>query len=266
MRCHRTFLFVLTLGLFNFLSRDAAAQSSGEKYVPPTAQPVEDPEDEKDKDDDADESPMGWLSLGVKVGFGHIAASDMKNPTYSSDLAMAAEYLTPEQRAQYGFGGGEACTVIEKRCKLDARAGMRVAVLLAIGGDGMGWDIEPYMWITGQRRAFGAYTGPKLDLHLARPLYLGIGAGLAVARLQADHYDYGVDIMGRIPVRLTWYAGDNFGFILEFAFGAGATGYAAKPTKVTPDPMMPDKQVTTTPSLAFGTGRTWDATFGVRFP
>jgi hypothetical protein len=259
----RTLSLVLTLGLFSALTHPALAEAPAAANTPKTAQPVVDPEEPEDDDD---EDPMGWLSIGLKVGFGHIAASDLENPVYSEDLAMAAESLTPEQRAMYGFGDGESCTVIEKRCRLGARAGMRVAVLLALGGDGLGWDIEPYMWITGSRRAFGGYTGPKLDLHLADPLYLGIGAGLAVARIHADHYDYGIDIMGRIPVRLTWYMGPNFGLILEFAFGAGATGYASKASTVTPDPMQPGVQVTTSPELTFGTGRTWDATLGVRFP
>lgn len=231
--------------------------------MPRSAEPVVDVESERD--DESDEDPMAWLGLTVKLGFARVASSDVSNPVYSADLSAAAAMLTEEQRVQLGFGAdAEACTLIEERCAIDARSGFRVAVQLSLGGDGLGWDLEPYMSLSGAAQAFGAYTGPKLDFHLVDPLYLGLGVGFGFTWLKADGWDYGADIYGRIPARLTYYALPNLALVLEGAFGAGATGYAGKPQTVT-DPRT-GEAYTTSPSMTFGSGRMWDLSLGVRFP
>jgi hypothetical protein len=108
------------------------------------------------------------------------------------------------------------------------------------------------------------YTGPKFDIHVADPLYLGFGLGFKAAWVRAENWDYGADLYGRIPLRATLYVLEDLALVLEFAFGAGASGYAGRPLQLVD--ATTGQTFTTSPSLTFGAGRTWDASLGARFP
>jgi hypothetical protein len=234
----------------------------------PVAEPVtvQQQEDAARKAEESDESknPMNWLGLGVKVGFGRIRSSNLKNPTYRKDIAEAAAMADPAQLEMYGLTGGGACTVISERCTTPGRFGLYIALALSIGGDGFGWDIEPYLQSAAGAKAYGIYTGPKFDIHVFDRFYVGFGFGLKGAIISSKAWDYGADLYGRIPLRGTLYLFPNLALVGEFAFGAGASGFSSKPTTIT-DPTT-GLSIRTSPSLTFGAGRTWDASIGVRFP
>jgi hypothetical protein len=154
--------------------------------------------------------------------------------------------------------------VIEERCTTEGRFGLYVAIALSLGGDGFGWDIEPYFQSSDNANAYGIYTGPKFDIHVLDPVYIGFGFGLKGARIASDSWDYGADLYGRIPLRGTFYLAPNIALVAEFAFGAGASGYASKATTITHPATQ--ASIRTSPSLTFGVGRTWDASLGIRFP
>lgn len=261
---------VLQLALLLLLPASlAAAQTSEDAAQAPaqasttTSASESESEDAKDKSS-RDEDPMGWLGLTLKVGFAGIHSSNLPNPIYNAGFAQAAANLTGEQRAMYGFDRGGSCSVIHERCTTAGRYGLHLALQLSLGGDGFGWDIEPYLALSDSAKAYGVYFGPKFDIHVLRSLYLGFGFGLKGAWLITDAWDFGADIYGRIPLRATLYLADDLALVFEFAFGAGATGYAGKAYTVT-DPLT-GQSFRTSPSLTFGAGRTWDASIGVRFP
>lgn len=260
MFCRALLYSILVLAPASLVS----AQATESSPQPTQAAEPSSPSPDEDKPAKRDADPMGWLGLTLKIGYAGIRSSNLPNPAYNGGLAAAASVLPDEQRAQYGFDRGGSCSVIHERCKTDGRYGLKIALQLSLGGDGFGWDIEPYLAIAGSAKAYGAYFGPKFDIHILDSLYVGFGLGLKGAWLITDTWDYGADLYGRIPLRATWYAANNLAFVFEFAFGAGATGYAGKAYTVT-DPLT-GQSFRTTPSLTFGAGRTWDTSFGFRFP
>ncbi len=209
-----------------------------------------------------DENPMGWAGLTFKLGFAGIHSSDLPNPTYRPDLAESLSMLPQEQREQYGFGS--SCSVITERCKLDGRYGLRLALAINLGGDGFGWDIEPYLALSSMAKAYGIYTGPKFDIHILDSLYVGFGLGLKGAWLVTDDWDFGADLYARLPLRATWYAVDNLALVFEFAFSVGASGYISQAETVT-NPIT-GSEFRTSPEMNFGAGKAWDASVGFRFP
>jgi hypothetical protein len=244
-----------------------------------------------DKDDDDSKSPMAWLSATVRVGYGHINSGSLDNPTYDPTVAAKLEQLAafaadgalsaselqslpaavrskipPTLNAQElsefvsrvtkGTQQG-ACTPVMPTCTTPERNGVHVGLIFHVGGDGFGWDAEPYIFHASDVFSVGMYTGPKFDFHLANPLFLGVGLGAKVAYVAAEGWRYGADVYGRIPVHLTYYVAPNFALEVEGAFGAGVSGYATEPR---------DYIITTAPEFKFGTARSWDITFGFRFP
>jgi hypothetical protein len=236
---------------------------------------------------------MGWLGATLRVGYGHINSGSLKNPSYSptvrDKLTQLATFaadgvLTQEElnqlpaavrskvpagiinnsselaefvnRVTKGTQEG-ACTPIMERCYTPERNGVHVGLVIHVGGDGFGWDAEPYIFAAKNAFSVGVYTGPKYDFQLARPFYLGFGFGAKVAYVAATGWRYGADVYGRIPVHMTYYVGDNFALELEGAFGAGVSGYATEPKNYI---------ITSAPEFKFGSARSWDITFGIRFP
>jgi hypothetical protein len=209
--------------------------------------------------------PMGEFSVTLRAGFGHVLAGSLDNPTYSPLAAEAASMLSPETLAQYNLADNNgACTLISTKCRTPARNGVLVALTLHAGGDGFGWDLEPYVLAASQATSFGLYTGPSFDIHIIDPLYFGFGFGGRIGYVAADHWKYGADIFGRIPAHVTWYVHHNLALELEGAFGAGITGYTSEPIEYT-NPQT-GKVVATAPNFRFGASRAWDLSVGIRFP
>jgi len=203
---------------------------------------------------DEDEDPMAWLGLGVKVGIASNGKGELDNPTYIKAL--------PE-------GPGN-----RKKLSLDSRTGLQIAVPVNLGGDGIGLLIEPSITFvaiegvnttTGKKKDYGvtvlsAYLGPNLNLHPLDALYLGVGAGLKFGYATSDIYEFGVDIVGRIPVTATYYLLSDLAVLVDFGFGYGLSGYAAKSF---PDPTTGK---TRTPDLQYAGVSVWDLSVGIRWP
>jgi hypothetical protein len=222
---------------------------------------------EKLRDEDSNEAardPMNWLGLTVRLGYAAVASGTLNNPTYNKSLASYAAMLPREQLEATGLVGGGACTPIDPKCHTAARSGFQLALALNIGGSGLGFDLEPYITVGGNAFAVGAYIGPRIQLHLARPFYLGIGFGARAAYVKLDGWKDGGDIFGRIPVSLTYYVVKNFALVLEGAFGAGISLFVSEPVNII-DPRN-NKPLASAPKIAIGAARGWDITFGLRFP
>lgn len=234
---------------------------------------------------------MAWLSATIRVGYGHINSGKLNNPAYNQTVAnkladlevyaqdgvlsqaeLAALPASIRSKIPAGISSGElaefvqlvtkgrqagACTPVTKICRTPQRSGAHIGLILHVGGDGFGWDAEPYLFISPAAFSVGLYTGPKFDFQLANPFYLGFGLGAKVAYVSAEGWRYGADVYGRIPVHMTYYVAPNFALEVEGAFGAGVSGYATEPKNYI---------ITSAPEFKFGTARSWDITFGIRFP
>ena len=203
-----------------------------------------------DVDAERDRHPMGWAGIGVKVGTA-------------------------------GMGAGKL-TVMGQEGRTQARLGVHVALPITLGGDGFGWNIEPYFMqssiehgvknqsgnVIGSENvalsALGLYTGPSATFQATRALYVGFGLGIKGAYLFNDGFDYAVDLYGRVPVHATYYLTRSIAMTAEVGFGYGASAFADKP-RVTVDPVSRQaKNVKDDP--LFGLAYTWDATIGIRLP
>jgi|GEM_PF-4626312 len=199
---------------------------------------AEEGEAKPEEPDEASKDPMGWLGIGVKVGFASVGsssitlnASDVGAPTVAGmQIPYAHTFVT------------------------EKRTGLQISVPLNLGGDGFGWVIEPYFHLAAYK-ATGIYTGPTINLHLAAPIYFGFGFGPKVSILKADELNFGIDIGGRVPFTLHWYLANDLALVGEFAIGYTATGIIKKPA-----PGMDAGD------LSFGGAFTWDFGVGVRFP
>lgn len=204
--------------------------------------------------DEPDRNPMAPAGVGVKLGFASI--------------------------------GGSAVSVTKKgktfASQLDDRRGMLVSVPVHLGGSGFGWTIEPYLSrssigheVTDQNgalvdekhvdlTAFGLYTGPAVNIHVATPLYLGIGAGVKGAYLATDGFDYAFDVYGRAPLSATYYVTNQLALVAEFGLGFGASVYA-DPPRLQVDPVTKRvRNVSGSPHV--GSAFAWDCSFGIRLP
>jgi hypothetical protein len=218
--------------------------------------------DARERDQDPD--PMDGLGLSLKLGYAHQNVGHIDNPVYNAALAEAAASLPPEMLVSTGLVGNGGCSLIDRRCRTAGRDGFLLALTLHVGGDGFGWDVEPYLTSGSSAVALGMYSGPKFDIHIIDPLYVGFGFGAKLAYVWADGWQHGVDIAGRIPVRCTWYLTRSLALTLEGSFGAGVSGYVSEKQRVT-DPRN-GNTIGTAPKVAFGAARVWDLGVGLRFP
>jgi hypothetical protein len=243
---------VLTLG--GAFAASAQAQEA--------AQPAPAAEQE-DGGAEAEESkhPMGWIGVGLKLGAGGVGSGSFDNPVYDAELAGGAGM------AGVAGGGANGCSVFEPTCDTDSRAGFQISLPISMGGDGFGWDLEPYANFASGASAYGMYTGPKFDIHIIDPLYVGFGFGLKAAYVASDNFDYAADLYGRVPIRGTYYLLNDLGLTAELGLGYGMSGYATVPTEDI------DANGDGTPEVegkegdfAFGSALTWDFSVGVRWP
>lgn len=242
-------LIVLSCSGWLFVT-DARAQAS-------TGGTTAAPDDERAQA--RNKTPMDGFAFGLNVGIAHVGTGDVRNPTY----IQGAESIPPAQLAAAGLLG-EGCTPIDKRCTTEARRGVHVAIPLQLGGSIVGFRLEPYMTLSSAAKAYGVYTGPTFEFHIAQPLYLGLGFGLKAAWVKDQDWKYAADIYGRIPMRATYYVADDFALVLEFGFGAGASGYVSELKDII-NPVT-GKRIARRQDITFGFGRTWDLSLGVRFP
>jgi hypothetical protein len=194
----------------------------------------------------ADKDPMGWFGIGLKLGAG-------------------------------GNGEGEL-EVSGVKSTVNSRAGFQLAMPMNMGGDGFGWMIDPYLNFASMEgvgidattglpvakdygiTTFGAYTGPTINFHVMSPLYVGFGFGPKLGYSVSDAFDFGADIMARVPVTATYYLTNTVGLIGELGLGYGLTGYGAAPY------VDPTSGQTVEPDANFGSAMTWDVSLGARFP
>jgi hypothetical protein len=236
------------------------AARSKDPAVREMANPSAKPESKRD--------PMGWLGISIKLGVASVAVGKLRNPVYNRPISefVTMRGLTPEQLEMFGLDSRQSCSIVEEYCQTSGRTGFQLAVDLHVGGDGFGWDVEPYLRAGGNAVVVGIYTGPKFDIHVVDPLYLGFGFGGRVGYVAADGWRHGVEIFGRIPVHATLYLPkkSDFALTIEGSFGAGVSGFIAESMPII-DPRN-NRQLATSPKIAFGAARSWDITFGVRFP
>jgi hypothetical protein len=207
--------------------------------------------------------PMNGWAVGLRVGFTQVGQGDVRNPAYSSALADLASMVSEQTLIDSGLRGG-SCTPLDKRCRTDARSGFEIAIPVQLGGSGVGFRIEPYLTVTSRANAYGVYMGPTFELRVAKPVYLGFGFGLKSAWVKPQDWRYAIDLHGRIPAHVTLYATDDVAFVLEAAFGAGASAFVNQPRPIR-NPLT-GKRLQNIPNVTFGLARTWDISLGVRFP
>jgi hypothetical protein len=112
--------------------------------------------------------------------------------------------------------------------------------------------------------AYGVYTGPTVNLHVVRSLYLGFGAGLKAAYVSSDGFSYGVDAYARVPVSATYYVANQVALVAEMGLGYGVSAYVSEPRTVV-DPVT-KRPVKVDSNALYGKSLTWDCTIGVRLP
>jgi hypothetical protein len=165
--------------------------------------------------------------------------------------------------------------------RVDSRRGLHLALPIALGGEGFGWTLEPYLSkasvmrtftdLSGQPSgeeeasltAYGVYTGPAVQLQVVQPLYLGVGIGLKGAYVASDDFRYGFDAYARVPVSATYYVLDDVALMVEVGLGYGVSAYVNKPVPV----VDAQGRLTNVESDAqFGKAFAWDCSIGVRLP
>jgi hypothetical protein len=204
-------------------------------------------------------SPMGPFALGLQVGMARIGSGDVPNPTYVS----SARTLDQNALRAAGLIGTGGCDIVDKRCRTVARRGVHLSMPIQLGGTGVGLRIEPFVTIAPSATAYGLYSGPTFEFQVAAPLYLGFGFGVKAAWVRADDWQYAADLYGRIPAHATVYVSDDLALVAEFAFGGGGSGYVSEARNI----VLPNGTVVARKqNMQFGLARTWDFSFGIRFP
>ncbi len=223
------------------LSTFAAHAQTGEPEAlsSPTDSPRDPAPDADAAQDEASKDPMGWIGIGVKVGYAFVGSSDI-------DVSASTLGLAPTV--------GDMQVDYTKTFSTPRRSGLLVSIPINLGGDGFGWIVEPYFHLASYK-ATGLYTGPTINLHLADPLYLGFGFGFKGALLRANELDFGIDLGGRVPFTLHYYLANDLGLIAEAGIGYTATGLSLKPVAGTE-----------AGGTSFGGAVSWDFALGLRFP
>jgi hypothetical protein len=206
-------------------------------------------------DEEASKHPMGWFGLGLTLGAGGVGSGqfEIDNPAYDSSGMLSGAGVST---------GVDECPIDSPKCKVESesRTGFQLNLKLTFGGEGFGWDLDPYLNLASNGKAFGMYTGWKYDVHAMDPLYIGFGFGPKLAYVQSDKFDYGADVYGRGMVRGTYYLLNELGIVAELGLGYGASGYVALPTV---DPATGNES---SPKVSFGSSMTWDFSVGTRWP
>ena len=234
--------------------------------VSTSARPIED-----DSTSERDPTPMGRASIGLNVGM--------------AGSGVGKYNLTVEGISVPG--------------SIDSRQGLYLALPIHVGGDGFGWTFAPYMsrssiardvkdgegYVVGSKdtnlSAYVLYTGPVVHIQVTQPLYLGIGAGIKLAYIANDTFEYAADAYGRVPLSATYYITDKLALVAETGFGYGVSAFLDKGTIDEDGPSVvgvsdsvirngtiasSDEVRTTDEDPQFGKAFAWDFSIGVRLP
>jgi hypothetical protein len=198
--------------------------------------------------------PMDWFGIGLSLGVGGVGSGEFQtdNPAYDNSGMLSGAGVST---------GVAACPINEPKCTVstDSRTGFQLTLKMTMGGEGFGWDMDPYLNFASGATAMGLYTGPKFDIHVMDPLYVGFGFGPKLAWVSAEGYDYAADAYFRGMLRGTYFLFNDLGLVGEFGMGYGASGYVGLPqTKA--DGSQTD------PKIEFGSALTWDFSVGTRWP
>jgi hypothetical protein len=165
---------------------------------------------------------------------------------------------------------------------VDPRRGFHLAIPLHFGARMFYWTLEPYFskssishgvrdmngLLIGREavdlKAWGIFTGPGVNIHVARPLYVSIGVGVKGAYLANDAFDYALDAYLRAPLALTYYPIDQLGLVVELGLGYGFSLFADLP-RIVIDPIT-NRPRTLPEQPQLGTAFAWDLSFGIRLP
>ena len=226
----------LALSLFGSLGMSAGVEAQDAALEVQSSSANEADVGETEKKD-----PMQWIGIGLKLGVA-------------------------------GNGEGELDTSVGTTT-VSSRTGFNLSLPINMGGDGFGWIIEPYLNMasiegvdsTGAAKdygvtTFGMYSGPTINFHAMDPLYVGFGFGPKIGYSSSDAFDFGADVMFRVPVTATYYLINDVGLVGELGLGYGLTGLASLPTI---NPMTLEEEEGT---LEFGSALTWDVSVGARWP
>lgn len=238
--------FVCGLGQVSAQARQVVASQA--VSMPPAPLPLYDDRQVRDP------NPMAFAGIGVKLGMAGMSSGQLK-----------------VSRSGKSYTGN-----------IDSRRGLHLAIPISLGGDGFGWTIEPYLTRStvssatvdakgtvtagadANLTAYGVYTGPSINLHIAAPLYLGFGAGLKAAYVSSPDFKLALDAYGRIPLNATYYLSNQLALVAETGFGYGVSAYTNKAqTVVSP---TTGKVVNVKDDSQFGRAFAWDCSIGVRLP
>lgn len=173
-----------------------------------------------------DEKSFPWFSLSPTVGYAYFGKGDLSI-------------------------GGNTFTI-------ESRSGARIALQLAMGGDGFAFELSP-LFIHESGTGFtsntvGLFTGFLWRLQFGR-WYPHFGAGLQAGYMMSDNLDLGFELYGRVPLGVTWYVLKNLGVVAELGVGYGASGM-----KLKSNPAIPK------PELKFAPDVMIDFSVGIRWP
>ena len=200
-----------------------------------------------------DPAPMGWTSVGVKLGLAGM-----------SEARLTVERTSGTHRGRVG-----------------RRHGLHLALPIDLGGSAFGWTLEPYLSRStvsdalgdGAARtrqgvaaltAVGLYTGPHYNFQLLDPLYLGVGVGLRAGYVASSALGGGADAYLRMPLSASFYLHDQVAMIAEVGLGYGASVLTQREARTSVDPRTGDSETDETP--LFGAAFAWDCSIGVRIP
>lgn len=239
-------------GLMTALAGSFAGSASAQEAS--SAAAAEAQKEDGGAQEEAKRHPMGWAGIGLKLGVAGVGSGsfEMNNPIYDPSGMASDVGVDPAP----GY-----CPTDSPKCRVEtnSRTGFQLTLAITLGGDGFGWDIDPYMNFASGAMAAGFYTGPKFDIHIIDPLYIGFGFGLKAAYVMTDDFDYAADLYGRVPIRGTYYLKNDLGIVAELGFGYGYSGYVALPQT------LANGEETDT-DIQFGSAMTWDFQVGTRWP
>ena len=133
-----------------------------------------------------------------------------------------------------------------------ARNAMNVQFNLDFGGAGSAFELAPYYTYQtpGPWHTVGLFLGGVYRFNtLEGTLYPSVGGGIKLGYLIADGVDYGIEMIARIPVGVTYYVLPDLGIVAELGLGWAAVLYKS-------------------PGLSFGASEGFycDLMVGIRWP
>jgi len=175
--------------------------------------------EECEKDEEGEcESPFGWFSAALEVGYGYFPASEFE--TTVKDIKTK---LTIEQRHAF-IGklhldlGGDGIAV--EIAPFIAVEGSDISALQVNPGQGMGGGLGgDFVAVGGQLNLVYRFGSKAFFPHL--------GIGFHGAYLVSEDIDYGAELYGRIPIGFSAYFAKNAAFVMEVGLMYGATGIKA---------------------------------------